>query len=473
MPSLFLRTISPIARVVPGVKKPERDPGFRIKLFWTLVAVMLYITMTTVPLYGIERGAGVDIFWTLRVILASERGTLAELGIGPIVTGGLILEILVGSKMINVDLTDPEDRRMFNEANKAMAVIMTIFESAVYIIGGAYGQLELAAATLVFVQLVFAGIVIILLDEMIQKGWGFGSGISLFIVAGVATRIATALFSPIPDRDGLPHGIIPAIYHVATSAERTWNEIVLRYGAPDLIGLLTTIGIAIIIMYLEAMSIEIPVESSIYRVRFRYPIKFMFSSNVPVILAGALFANIMFFSQMIWNRYEGNFFASLLGSWTLEGDRPIPTGGLAYFSIPPQGLLWSLDHPYQAVGYLLLLILACYFFSVTWVEIAGIGAESIAEQLLASQLSIPGIRRTKDHIARYLDPYVKTAAALSGILIGVVAGVADILGAYATGSGILLAVSILKNLYEEIAVKYAEEMSPALRRFFLGKVPIR
>ena len=469
MPSLFLKAVSPIAKVIPSVKKPEKDPGFRVKLFWTLVAVMLYIIMTTVPLYGIQRGAGIDVFWTLRVILASERGTLAELGIGPIVTGGLILEILVGSRLINVDLTDPEDRIMFNNANKAMAVIMTIFESLVYIIGGAYGSLDLGAATLVFVQLLMAGIIIILLDEMVQKGWGFGSGISLFIVAGVSTRIATSLFSPVPDRDRLAHGIIPAIIQVATT-ERTWDELVLRYGAPDLIGLLTTIGIAIIIIYLETMSIEIPVESSLYRIRFRYPIKFMFSSNVPVILAGALFANIMFFSQLAWSRYEGNFFVGLLGSWTVEGDRPIPTGGLAYFTVPPQGVLWTLDHPYQALGYLILLAISCYFFAITWVEIAGIGAESIAEQLLASNLSIPGIRRTKGHITKYLEPYVKTAAALSGILIGIVAGVADILGAYATGSGILLAVSILKGLYEEIAAKYATEMSPVVRRFFLGRL---
>lgn len=468
MPSLFLKAVSPIAKLIPSVRKPERDPGFKTKLFWTLVATMIYIIMTTVPIYGIERGAGIDVFWTLRVILASQRGTLAELGIGPIVTGGLILEILVGSKLINVDLTDPEDRAMFNNANKAMAVIMTIFESLVYITGGAYGTLDLSAATLVFVQLVLAGIIIILLDEMVQKGWGFGSGISLFIVAGVATRIATALFSPIVDRDGLAHGIIPAIIEVATT-DRTWNEIILRYGAPDLMGLLTTIGIAIIIIYLETMSIEIPVESSLYRVRFRYPIKFMFSSNIPVILAGALFANIMFFSQLMWSRYEGNFFVGLLGSWIVEGDRPIPTGGLAYFTVPPQGLLWTTDHPYQALGYLILLSISCYFFSITWVEIAGIGSEKIAEQLLASNLSIPGIRRTKSHITSYLDPYVRTAAALSGIFIGLVAGIADILGAYATGSGILLAVSILKGLYEEIAAKYATEMTPALRRFFLGR----
>ena len=195
----------------------------------------------------------------------------------------------------------------------------------------------------------------------------------------------------------------------------------------------------------------------------------MFSSNIPVILSGALFANIMLISQLLWSRYPGNFYVSLVGSWTVVNNRPIPTGGLAYFTMPPQGILWSTAHVYQSLGYLVMMILSCYFFAVTWTEIAGIGAESVADQLLASKLGIPGIRRTKSKIVEFLKPQITTAAALSGILIGLVAGVADILGAYATGSGILLAVDILKGLYEEIATKYAEEMTPGLRGFFFGK----
>ena len=469
MPSLFIRLVAPVARVIPSVRKPEREPGFRAKLFWTTMAVLIYLMMSYVPIYGIERNAGVDVFWTLRVILASSRGTLAELGIGPIVTGGLILEILVGSKMINVDLTDPEDRQLFNQASKSMAVIMTIFEAAVYVMGGAYGELNLYTSTLVLLQLIVAGIMIIMLDELVQKGWGFGSGISLFIVAGVSGRIVWSLFSPVMDRDGYYHGIIPAFLQVVMGGGSI-SDIVVRYGLPDLIGLTTTIGMIIVIIYLETMKIEIPVEHKLHRFRFRYPLKFMFSSNVPVILAGALFANVMFFSQMLWSRYHGNFFVSLLGSWIVQNGRPIPTGGLAYFVVPPNGILYSIEHPYQAIGYLLLMIISCYYFALTWVEIAGIGPEKIADQLMASGLSIPGLRRSKSVITEFLRPYVNVAAGFSGFLIGIIAGVADILGAYASGSGLLLAVSIMNSLYEEIAKKYAEEMSPPLRRFLLGKI---
>ncbi len=469
MPSLFLRLVSPVAKIVPSIKKPEREPGFKAKLFWTGMAVLIYLVMTNVPIYGIERGAGVDIFWTLRVILASSRGTLAELGIGPIVTGGLILEILVGSKMINVDLTNPEDRQLFNQASKAMAIIMTVFESSVYVFGGAYGKLNMFTATFVILQLIIAGIMIIMLDELVQKGWGFGSGISLFIVAGVASRMVWALFSPVMDRDGYFHGIIPALLQALLGGGSV-SDLIVRYGLPDLIGLTTTIGMIIIIIYFETMKIEIPVEHKLHRFRFRYPLKFMFSSNVPVILAGALFANVMFFSQMLWNRYYGNFFVSLLGSWIVENGRPIPTGGLAYFVVPPNGILHSIENPYQAIGYLLILVVSCYYFALTWVEIAGIGPEKIAEQLMSSGLGIPGLRRTKRVITDYLRPYVNVAAGFSGILIGLIAGIADIFGAYASGSGLLLAVSILNSLYEEIARKYAEEMSAPLRKFLIGKI---
>ncbi len=49
------------------------------------------------------------------------------------------------------------------------------------------------------------------LDELVQKGWGLGSGISLFIMAGVAQQILWSLFSPLPAGDGGAVGIIPYI----------------------------------------------------------------------------------------------------------------------------------------------------------------------------------------------------------------------------------------------------------------------
>lgn len=471
MPSAFVDAVRPFARLVPVVKKPDRSPPFKIRLIYTIIAVIAYLFMMNIPLWGINVEQGVDIFWSLRVILASSRGTLAELGIGPIVTGGLILEILAGSKMINIDLSDPDDRVAFNEAMRGMSVLMILFEASVYVFGGAYGQLDPDKAFAVFLQLVFASALILMMDEAVRH-YGVGSGISLFILAGVAHQVVWSLISPFMASDGLPIGFLAAIIAVASGSGR-WEELILRFSAPDLVGLITTIFVFMLIVYLESVRIEIPAEHVRFKYRVNYPIKLMYSSNIPVILAGALFANIMFFSQMLWSRFPDNFFVSLLGSWTVEqtgqGGRPVPTGGLAYYTVPPRSLLQTIHLPIKALGYSFIMIISCWMFSIMWVDVAGLDPRTIAEQLLSSELKIPGIRPNINEVANYLAPYIYAAASLSGVLIGVIAAIADCLGAYATGSGILLATSITVGLYQEIAKRYIEEVPGAFKKILFGR----
>lgn len=53
--------------------------------------------------YFVYIAQGADPFYWMRVILASNRGTLMELGISPIVTAGMILQLLAGVGMIEVN----------------------------------------------------------------------------------------------------------------------------------------------------------------------------------------------------------------------------------------------------------------------------------------------------------------------------------------------------------------------------------
>jgi hypothetical protein len=59
-----------------------------------------------------------DPFYWMRVILASNRGTLMELGISPIVTSGMIMQLLAGANLIDVDFSLKEDRGLFSGAQK-------------------------------------------------------------------------------------------------------------------------------------------------------------------------------------------------------------------------------------------------------------------------------------------------------------------------------------------------------------------
>ena len=186
-----------MASVLPEVRKPKIKQTLTTKLLWTGVALITYLVMAQIPLYGVASGMSDQLSYT-RIIFASAQGTLMELGIGPIVTAGLILQLLKGAEIIKLDFKKPADRALFSASTKILAITVTLAEAIAFMIGGAFGT-GLTTPTMIIIisQLLFAGIMVILLDELLQKGWGLGSGISLFIAAGVAQQIFWNIFSVI------------------------------------------------------------------------------------------------------------------------------------------------------------------------------------------------------------------------------------------------------------------------------------
>ncbi|MDH5754731.1 MAG: preprotein translocase subunit SecY, partial [Candidatus Bathyarchaeota archaeon] len=243
MAGRFLSLFKPVARIIPEIKAPERRVRFNEKLFWTALVLILYLIMSEIPLYGIEKGPLGELA-ALRIIFASSRGSLMELGIGPIVTAGLILQLLVGSAMIDCDMSRPEDRSLFTTASKVFSIVLTGVQASAYIIGGMYGALPGTTAITVFLQLLAAGMIVLLSDELVQKGWGFGSGISLFIMAGVAQGIFWQCFSPAPAMgESRSYGFFVALTQVLSSGEPV-TSLLLRGGTqnPSMLGFIATIA---------------------------------------------------------------------------------------------------------------------------------------------------------------------------------------------------------------------------------------
>ena len=486
---MFLRALSPFVRVLPEVKAPDREVSFREKFVWTAVVLIIFLIMSHMPLYGVDRTVGTDYLWAMRVILASTRGTLMELGIGPIVTAGLVMQLLSGSKIINVDFGDPEDRALFTGGQKVIALFMTGFQAIAYIAGQAYGDLSPTNALLVFVQLFMSGIIVILMDELVQKGWGLGSGVSLFIMTNVAGQVIfnmldftqTEGFGPDgyigadptnPQATGLPKGIIAALisnimrsFGIGTTTgpvvDASW--FVFRETTtltPSLFTLAVTFVIFGAVIWLESVRVEIPLQYAKYRgMKARYPIKLLYTSNIPVILAQALYANILFFGQMIWSSFNSdnnNPFLGWLGTFhkDTETGRMIADSGLARYITPPQGifsLIYEGDGWIHVIVYASLMILLCWGFSKVWVDISGIAPRDVSRQLLNSGYMVPGFRTSEKVMERLLERYIPVVAGLGGFLIGVLAATADVFGALASGTGILLMVSIIKQYYEQIA----------------------
>src|SRR5574341_1592536 len=203
------RIVKAASVYVPQVPKPKRKISLTEKFVWTGIALLAYLVMGQIPLYGVTDAPKFDFLAFARVIFAAQQGTLMELGIGPIVTGGLLMQVLKGSDLIRLDFKNPDDRSLFTSATKIVTLIVIVAEGGLYGFS-VYGPLvaHVDIIPVVIAQLIFASFLVMLMDEMVQKGWGVGSGLSLFIMAGIAQTILWSVFSPVPATDG-PVGVLP------------------------------------------------------------------------------------------------------------------------------------------------------------------------------------------------------------------------------------------------------------------------
>ncbi|MDG6968567.1 MAG: preprotein translocase subunit SecY, partial [Nitrososphaerota archaeon] len=397
--------IKSVGTVLPEIPKPEKKPTLNERFIWTGIALMLYLVMAATPLYGLTGTAAANNASTfLRVVFASAQGTLMTLGIGPIVTAGLILQLLVGSDIIKLDMSDSSDRAIFGSATKLLTLIVIVGESMAYMFGGALGVLTTSQQPVVFIQLVIASVIVLLLDEMIQKGWGLGSGVSLFILAGVCQTVMWYTFSPIPFQvtTGVTQlfGFVPEA--ISESFNNNLGSVVIRdFKYPSLLTFSLTIVMILVLVYVEGIRIELPITSIKYRgFQGVYPIKLLYVSNIPVILVSALGANVTFFARLLanysvasppwWMKYLAVFPASSANGTNTQ----IPIGGVVFYLTPPQSFQQTLAEPVHSIVYLLYLVGMAVVFARLWVEIGGLNPKAVAKNLMDADVQVPGFRRS-------------------------------------------------------------------------------
>jgi preprotein translocase subunit SecY len=450
---------------LPEVAGPQqRRLSFKEKLKWTGIILIIFFVLGLIPLYGLGANA-LQQFEYLSLILGAKFGSIISLGIGPIVTASIVLQLLNGSGIVKFDLTSHEGKKRFQGVQKLLAIFFIIFEAVIYVfMGGLAPAAELAGTAFYFniqillvFQLFLGGLLILFMDEVISK-WGFGSGISLFIAAGVSETIFIRALSPLPSPANPTYatGAIPQLFQALAAGDPITAALMVA-------AVLSTIFVFVIAVYGQAMKIEIPL--SFGRIRghgIRWPLSFIYTSNIPVILIAALLANIQ-----LWARLLQNWGFPILGKFV--GNTPV-SGLVAWLFSPDvvgkviKGSLTLPDIAHSIV-YMLIMIVGAVIFSVFWVQTSGMDARSQANQILSSGLQIPGFRRDQRVLERLLNRYIWPLTVMGAILVGFLAAVADLTGALAHGTGILLTVMIVYRLYEEVAKQHMMDMHPMMRKF--------
>ncbi len=391
-----------------------------------------------------------------------------ELGITPIVTSGMIMQLLAGANIIEVDYSLKEDRALFSGAQKLFAMIIAVGQATVSVWSGVYGdpkQIGAGISILLILQLCVAALITMLLDELLQKGYGLGSGISIFIATNICENIIWKALSPTTYNTGKGtefEGAIIALFHLLFTRNnkfRAIKEAFYRGNLPNIMNLMATVLVFAVVIYLQGFRVEIPVKSNKFRgQQGSYPIKLFYTSNMPIMLQSALVSNIFFISQLLYKRFPDNFFVQLLGVWKSPEGVPqeFATSGFAYYLSPPKNLMVAAADPLHFVVYVAFMLGACALFSRTWIDVSGSSPRDVAKQLKDQQLVMRGHR--EGSMYKELKRIIPTAAAFGGLCIGALSVTADLLGAIGSGTGILLAVTTIYQ-YFEVFVKEQYEIS--------------
>jgi preprotein translocase subunit SecY len=514
---------------LPAVKKAKGHVQFKWKIFWTALVVVLYFVLTNIYIYGLNTSQTIDVFASFRAIFAGASGSLMDLGIGPIVTASIVMQLFSGAKIFNLDLQNSEDKAVYQGVQKLLIIIMIFVEA----IPQAFGYLvpdaglvstlnttfpgygEFLAQTIIISQLFFGTYLVFLFDELVSK-YGIGSGISLFIAAGVSQQLFTGAINWLPTSNTLPlslnnppAGTIPKLFYIIfnSSSSYLYNtgiERLLFAPVNPITALLGTLLIFFIVAYFQSSKIELPIAHERVRgARGRYPIQLFYASNIPVILATALLANVAMWTLLFWNSPVLSHIP-LLGHNPLLGAYPTaaqlsiygssisnttPTGGLAFYLSSPNGLAdWlfpiispsvysnilfghtALDEAIHILAFVGFMVVFSVIFAKFWIETTNMGAGAVAKQIQSSGMQIPGFRRDPKIMERVLKKYIPAVTVFSGAAVGLLAAGANLIGTVGdtSGTGLLLAVGIVIQFYEALGKEQLMEMHPVIRQFFAG-----
>ena len=449
--------------IIPTVSRPQRKIPLSRRLFWTVVVATVYILMTITPLYGVahaqQQQGTQQAQLLLSIIFGTAYGTLAHLGIGPIVIAGILLEVFAFSGLLNLDLNKREDRLKFTLLLKWTALGIAALEAVAYVLAGQFGEVTPLGGVLIIVQLLIATVIIILLDDLMSKGWGIGSAISLIIFLGVSRQIFLSLFSwdfVKDDNESLHlYGLLPALgaalYDLFTRGDATAlvglvdRPVVLNGQItylPDFVGLLSTLVLAFVILYLEMMKVNIPVTAGQYRgIKFTIPLRFVYVSVLPIIFT--------------------TYSLLLVGQLLLPfAENPVISEIVQVIFLPHR---FFFNVPALILHYLLYVALAIAFAWV-WVQLAGLSAEDQARQFTRSQLHVPGFRQSEKILAKILERPINALTIISGFLAGSFAALGNILGVWGGGAGLILLIEIALQYYALVMREQMMEMYPGLKQ---------
>ncbi len=486
---MALEFMDSISQYIPSIRSPDSPLSIREKMYWTAGILAVYFLLYNTFAVGVNRSAVSQPFLQLiSIIFAAKIGSLITVGIGPIVLASMVLQLIQGSGIVDLDLSDPAQEARFQSLQKLSAIALACIESYVFVATGYVPIANASVLGMVVLQLIIGSIFIIYLDELMSK-YGVTSGINLFIASGVSYAIVAGTFEIL---------VPEAIQAVQAGGAAAVSNAIIAFGP-----LFFAILVFLVSIYIYEMKVELPLAFEQMRgIGGRLPIPFLYVSVLPVILTSSLELSLTVWFRVL-NGVKGplanmaKFLALYRTVMSATGATSLQlSGGITYLISPNFPLPYSASYggiggygPYvtyllttttqlflpwggvvpvpewmHVIIYTVVLIILCVVFGNFWVGLTGQSPKNLAEQIGDQGWQIPGFRRDPRIVENILNKYVPSLTVLGSIAVGLISALATLTGAIGSGMGILLTVGIIYMLYQQLEQERIYEAYPILEK---------
>ncbi|QPG77332.1 hypothetical protein FOA43_004741 [Brettanomyces nanus] len=475
----LLDLIKPFASIFLEVELPYEKSIFDEKLVYTVAAAIIYLLLG-LPINGVNDENVVDAFGWLRNCFASTPGTLLEFGVLPVAFSAFLWQIAAGDKLLDVDFTSSSDRKLFQSLQKLTSILLGFVFAVLLVFAGYFQPIDyftsaaengellvepsLFSKLLIVVELTVSNTIITLMAELLDKHYGFGSGIIDFIVISSATTFTTSfigLTTQVTSRGFESTGaLVQFVKNMFSSKSYAYGivEAFTRQNLTNLTQIYAAIFAVCLIVYLSNCRYEISIKSSKVRsMASIYPIKLLYCGAVPLIFTYSVlyFCNIIGFS--LTRIFSSNKYLALIGTWELEPEFKKTynlTGGLLYLisaspSCSSTNPLLSLVRPFT---YTAFVVVVSTLFGKAWPHMSGSSAKDVAKQFKEQDITMVGRRDVL--MSKEIGKIIVPASSAGSFATALAAAICECCGgskglSYGTVTGVLGSLSVLEEIVSE------------------------
>lgn len=425
--------------------------------------------LSQLPIYGLVKDATLkmaDPYPALRPLFAMEQGSLLELGLLPLITSAFAWQIAAGLRLINVNFIYAQDRELFQSAQKLTAIVLGSVFGLALIASGYYdpvlrgvteGSVPYGTYAMIFVQIVGWNFLMTLISEVIDKGYGFGSGPLSFIALNAATQIVRDVVgleavTAVPDGEPQTYGVVTYLIKALFSMDlKTIKDALIgifsRASFPNLPSVLVLLLTGLVTIGLQNFRIELPVRSNRARGSANvYPIRLLYTGALPVLFAFTVLANVQL-SLHFASLAIAPFYPVVGKILETRSEAGSVVSGISFYFSAPASLTESLLSPIRAVVYTSSVLVLATSFALFWSQISGSSPKDIAKQFKEQSIIIAGKRDVS--IAKELSRVVPVASVTGAFALASIALVGELVGAsgktVAVTVGVCAAFAILED----------------------------